>query len=293
MSISNSDVNNPIVLSFDVGVIHLAYCLFTKENGKLKIIEWDNIDLTDREFTKCHCGLKASFINNNNYYCKVHSKKINPLEEFDVLFKENISNNCVHLIKDHSCNRKSAYEYSGNYLCSTHSKTKYKSLQSLCKNKPFKNKSVGSLDFDETKLKLFQILEEKKELLKADIVLIENQPSFKNPTMKSISISLYDFYLIRGIMDKEITKSNITKVKFMSPSNKLKLVDEGETKKIVIAKATNESIAYKLTKQLSIKYTRELIVHLPDWLLFLNSKKKLDDLCDAFLQGCYYYEKNF
>jgi hypothetical protein len=174
-----------------------------------------------------------------------------------------------------------------------HAKSKYKALQVLCKNKPYKNKSIGSLDFDETKLKLFEILEEKKGLLKANIVLIENQPSFKNPTMKSISISLYDFYLIRGIMDKEITKSNITKVKFMSPSNKLKLVDEGETKKIIIAKATNESIAYKLTKQLSVKYTKELITHLPDWLIFLNSKKKLDDLCDAFLQGCYYYEKNF
>jgi hypothetical protein len=293
MDLSNTDVNNPIVLSFDVGVIHLAYCLFTKENGKLKIIEWDNIDLTNREFTKCHCGLKASFINNNNYYCKVHSKKIEPLASFETMFKVNTLNKCVCLVKENICNRKSAFDFSGDFLCAMHSKSKYRALQVLSKNKPFKNKSIGSLDFDETKLKLFEILEEKKGLLKANIVLIENQPSFKNPTMKSISISLYDFYLIRGIMDKEITKSNITKVKFMSPSNKLKLVDEGETKKIIIAKATNESIAYKLTKQLSVKYTKELITHLPDWLIFLNSKKKLDDLCDAFLQGCYYYEKNF
>ena len=43
-----------IILSFDVGIIHLAYCLFTKdETGKWKILEWNNIDLTDRDEIKC------------------------------------------------------------------------------------------------------------------------------------------------------------------------------------------------------------------------------------------------
>ena len=110
--------------------------------------------------------------------------------------------------------------------------------------------------------------------------------------MKSISISLYDYYLMRGILDKSITKSKINKVKFMSPSNKIKLADDGEIKKIVLAKTTNDSKAYKLTKDLSVKYTKELINHLPTWLAFLNEQKKKDDLCDAFLQGAYYYEKN-
>ena len=39
---------NDIILSFDVGIVHLAYCLFTKENGNWKILEWGNIDLTNR-----------------------------------------------------------------------------------------------------------------------------------------------------------------------------------------------------------------------------------------------------
>ena len=51
--------------------------------------------------------------------------------------------------------------------------------------------------------------------------------------MKSISSTIYDYYLIRGIFDKEITKSKINRVKFMSPSNKLKLADDGDTKKLV------------------------------------------------------------
>jgi len=284
--------SNPTILSFDVGIIHLAYCLFTKEDDKWKIIDWDNIDLTDREFTKCHCGLKASFTHNNNYYCKVHSKKCEVLKSFEELCIANTDNKCQHLIKEKLCGRKSMYDLSGTCLCTTHAKSKYKTLQGLYKLKKYKNKAVGSLDFDDTKLKLLQKLEEKNNLLNDDIVLIENQPSFKNPTMKSISISLYDYYLIRGMIDKEITKSNIKKVKFMSPSNKIKLAEDGELNKIVLAKNTNESVAYKLTKELSIKYTKELIKHLPNWLEFLSQQKKKDDLCDAFLQGAYYFEKN-
>jgi hypothetical protein len=284
-------MDNPVVLSFDVGIINLAYCLFTKENNKWKIIDWAIINLTDREFTKCECGLKASFTHNNNYYCKVHSKKCEPLKEFEQLFKPDTSKKCEHIVKEECCGRKSAFDFTGIGYCTTHAKAKYKTMQTLYKLKPFKNKAVGSLDFDETRLNLFKKLDEKKELLKANIVLIENQPSMKNPTMKSISAGLYDFYMIRGLLDK-VPGCNIKKVKFMSPSNKLKLADDGETKKITILKGTNEAKAYKLTKSLSVKYTKELIEHLPNWLNFINQQKKQDDLCDAYLQGCYYYEKH-
>lgn len=283
--------NNPVILSFDVGIIHLAYCLFTKENNNWKIIDWNNIDLSNREFTKCYCGLKASYTHNNNYYCKVHSKKCENLKLFEEIFILNNLNKCNYLIKNECCGRKSVYDLSGNFYCTTHSKIVYKKLQSQYKIKPYKSKSVSQLDFDDTRLKLFEILEEKNNLLKADIVLIENQPSFKNPTMKSISTGLYDYFMIRGIIDKERTLSNIKKVKFMSPSNKLKLIDSGESKQIIVLKNTNEAKAYKLTKDLSIKYTKELINHLSEWKIFFDNQKKKDDLADAFLQGCYYYEK--
>ena len=281
-----------IILSFDVGIINLAYCLFTKEDDKLKILDWNIINLTNRESTKCICGLKASFIQNNNYLCKVHSKKCEPIKNFEEIFMSNCENNCIHLTKDKSCNRKSIYKMNDLFYCTTHAKVKYKSLQNQLKIKPFKNKAVSSMDFDDTRLKLFQKLEEKKELLKADIVLIENQPSMKNPTMKSIAAGLYDYYMIRGLID-DIPESNIKIVKFMSPSNKLKLVDNGQTKQVVIYKSQEkDSQAYKLTKELSVKYSKELVANIPEWLNFINSQKKKDDLADALLQGLYYYEKN-
>jgi hypothetical protein len=162
--------------------------------------------------------------------------------------------------------------------------------------KPLKKMNVSSMDFDDTRLKLINILENKKHLLNADVVVIENQPSFKNPRMKSISALLYDYYIIRGVIDKERTNSNIKRVKFMSPSNKIKLASDGETQQIVklkaSEKASDESKAYKLTKSLAVKYTQDLLKHLPDWLKHFNSYKKKDDLADAFLQGAYYFEMN-
>jgi len=283
-----------LILSFDVGIINLAYCLFTKEDNKLKILDWDIINLTNRESTKCFCGLKASFSQGDKYFCKVHAKKCEPIKPFEELFKPNNENKCTCLVKNIYCGRKSVYNITDNinYYCTTHAKSTYKLLTTQSKVKLFKNKSISTMDFDNTRLKLFQKLDEKKELLKADIILIENQPSMKNPTMKSIATGLYDFYLIRGLLDK-VVESNIKIVKFMSPSNKLKLVDDGQTKQVVIYKAeSNESKAYKLTKELSVKYTKELITQMPEWVQFLNNQKKKDDLADALLQGLYYYEKH-
>jgi len=280
-----------VILSFDVGIINLAYCLFTKENNKLKILDWNIINLTNRESTKCYCGLKASFCQDSKYFCKVHAKKCEPVKLFEELFKSNIENKCTCLKKNILCGRKSVYNMNDQFYCTTHAKSTYKSLETSHKIKSFKNKAVNIMDFDDTRLKLFQKLEEKKELLKADIILIENQPSIKNPTMKSIATGLYDFYMIRGLLDK-VPESNIKIVKFMSPSNKLKLVNTGETKQIVIYKTElNESKAYKLTKELSVKYVKELITDMPEWNTFLNNQKKKDDLADALLQGLYYYEK--
>ena len=109
--------------------------------------------------------------------------------------------------------------------------------------------------------------------------------------MKAISSTIYDFYLIRGIVDKEITDSNITLVKYMCPSNKLKLANDGDTQKLVKLKG-QEAKTYKLTKALGIKYCTELISSdektKEKWLDHFNSYKKKDDMADSFLQGIYY-----
>ena len=312
--VSNNDSSNekfPVILSFDVGVVHLSYCLMTKKYYKDKldwhIIDWANIDLTDRDEMKCDCGKKASLTNMVNgvqkHYCKVHARKVDTtIKTFEECYKTipTADIKCNYIVKEKECGKKAMYYPNDNmelHLCKVHGKAHYNNTNNACKMKSFHLKDSKQLNFDDVKYKLLMVLEGKPNLLTADCVVIENQPSFKNPRMKSIATTLYDYYLIRGVIDKATTKSHITGVRFMSPSNKLKLADSGDTKELVKAKSEstpgNDGKAYKLTKTLGIKYCTDLIAHLPDWLKHFNSHKKKDDLADSFLQGAYFYGTNY
>jgi len=67
-------------------------------------------------------------------------------------------------------------------------------------------------------------LHEKSQLLDVDIVVIENQPSLKNPKMKSIQMILYSYFLIlgKGIGNWDKIGGYIQSIDFCSASNKLK-----------------------------------------------------------------------
>jgi hypothetical protein len=84
-------------------------------------------------------------------------------------------------------------------------------------------KKNRTLIFENIPRKLY----EKSNLLDVDIVVIENQPSLKNPQMKSIQMILYSYFLILGkiIGNSEKNSSYIEKIDFCSASNKLKIYD--------------------------------------------------------------------
>jgi hypothetical protein len=201
------------------------------------------------------------------------------------------------------------------HYCSTHAKQIYKTLQKSSELKPFKLKNLSTLNFDDIKFRLMMELENRKNLLSADYVVIENQPSLKNPQMKSIQMILYSYFLILGktIGNGEQSKSYIDKIDFCSATNKLKVYDgpeiilEEKSKKKKIdqpAMTINEEVVVekKAKKGSAIKYAdkkRLAIEHAKYFLLkqeahyldFFNTHKKKDDLADSFLQGVYYCKK--
>jgi hypothetical protein len=75
------------ILSVDVGIRNLSFCLFDIEDSdktKIEIIKWDNIDLTTITENKCIeidkkglCDKPAKFMkpNSEGCYCLKHSKK--------------------------------------------------------------------------------------------------------------------------------------------------------------------------------------------------------------------------
>ena len=156
-------------------------------------------------------------------------------------------------------------------------------------------------------------LHEKPQLLDADIVVIENQPSLKNPQMKSIQMILYSYFLILGkVIGND--RGYIDKIEFCSASNKLKVYDGPEIilaekpsrkKKVVEEVVVQESVPiiienktkssavkYADKKRLAIEHAKYFVQSNPDYIEFFNNHKKKDDLADSFLQGLYYLNKN-
>ena len=319
------------VLSFDVGIKNLAYCvvewndLETSENYEnLKIYNWDVINVveskTNNDNIKSIClspnckGKVKSFILNDQdmtkyFFCSKHlPDKDQLLEPIFSKYEEDkwckISNsicckcsnpteNATENATENDTQKKKIDKkvYNSNQelnmiLCNKHHKLFNNKIIS-CKNKlfPIKKNKVKDMTSDDLKFHLVKCLDQRKDILltNIDMVLIENQPTFKNPTMKAISDTLYTWFMIRGIFDKEINNSSIQKIKFISPSNKLK-----EFNKQTITDAT-ETKKYSETKKLSIENTKSILLcyNFNTWLDVFSLHQKKDDLADSFLQGWY------
>ena len=73
------------ILSIDVGIKNLAFCLFEKSPTAehFKVTKWDTINISEQEDTqKClfvekniMCNKPAKFKKDHNCYCLKHSKK--------------------------------------------------------------------------------------------------------------------------------------------------------------------------------------------------------------------------
>jgi len=152
----------------------------------------------------------------------------------------------------------------------------------------YNSTSKSKIPLDKLNTLIIKFLDSKPDFLKASHVLIEQQPT-KNPLMKNISVMVHSYFIIRGIVDKEFTKSSIEKISFFSPKNKLKVYDGPEI-------ICNLKSRYSQRKKIGIIQTKFFIqkFNLDDYKdLFENSKKK-DDLADSFLQAlCYWTFKEF
>lgn len=166
-------------------------------------------------------------------------------------------------------------------------------------------------------------LQEKPQLLGVDYVVIENQPSLKNPKMKSIQMILYSYFLILGkiVGTENPGASFIQNIDFCSASNKLKIYDGPEIvleekkkrgKKnveevssddtVIIVDADTHvenpktkkgsAVKYADKKRLAIEQARYYVeTKFPAYKDFFASHKKKDDLSDSLLQGLYYLKK--
>ena len=313
-----------IIISWDVGIIHLAYCVLeylidkTNDEPIVKILDWDEINLVEDDRIKLNCcgklkvkkGQCKTVCNKNaTYYLNINGKYIGfcktHLEQHKIYWSQentkklfrlaNGNHTCTFMKRDNSmCNKKCKYAFkhtdATQYFCTSHYKSELsKKIKELgpqtIKNLMIKNYPTANLQL--TLVRKLDKLAKHFAKLGIEEVIIENQPSMKNPKMKAIASTLFDYFVIRGYVDK-IHQMNIQLVRFMCPSNKLK-VNEDNTIEVFRANK-DKTKKYKLTKALGIQYTKQLLKNDPVQLEYLDLYKKQDDVCDAYLQGRYYLE---
>lgn len=274
-------------LAFDIGIKNLAYCLISNsEDNKAKIIDWGIIDLTDSiksnyDKTCCflNCKQTAKFCNLTNKslkYCGIHCKKIDKDKLIDLKKIPCYKENCKQIAKFYDPLTKL-------YACTRHSKD-----FSGEKVEIFQKKATNIPLLTLSRL-LFKKMEEYPLFLEATDIIIENQPVLKNPTMKSIQMILYSFFI-----SKETVSKKFNNISLLSASNKLK-VYKGEIDDS-IKKIKNK---YNMNKKMAIEHCRLMLEEEcslnnieSKWLDFFNNyKDKRDDLSDAYLMCRYYINK--
>jgi hypothetical protein len=206
----------------------------------------------------------------NLSYCLLNDKVI---EDWGIL---NISTDdvCEHCSKDGKrCDKSVKYVCQGPFqVCSAHKKLKQYS------DKKFKCVPKKKNPMLDQGTKMVEILKKKENFIEVDLVVIENQPALKNPTMKSIQMILYTYFLIEGVTNNN---SSIESIELINARNKLKAY----TGPIVPCDIKDK---YKRTKFLGIQYCLSMIIDQQDqWINLFTTSKKKDDLADAYLQGMY------
>ena len=134
------------------------------------------------------------------------------------------------------------------------------------------------------------VLDAISDILNVSDVLIENQPSMKNPTTKSIQIILFTYFVLYKQKSQKLCgkESTIKNVEFMSASNKLKIYDGPPLE----SKLKSE---YSKRKYFAKEHTKYFLEKYKDneFLDFFIKNKKQDDLADSYLQGLYYIKDEY
>ena len=273
------------ILSIDVGIKNLAFCLFVKphESSHFNIAKWDIINLSQEdEIQRCKCTEKngiicnkpAKYTLNDSYFCLKHSKKqeyqiptselrpsfinkqkiqklIEIADKYNIHYEKPIKKNDL-LFKIN--------EYITNKCFKEITSTNASQIDLITIGRNIKNK------FN----KIFPIED------KIDYVLIENQISPIANRMKTIQGMIAQYFIMNN---------NTENIEFVSSINKLK---EYKTED----KNTNSD--YKSRKKQGITKCLEILTtdhRFNNQLSYFNVHKKKDDLSDSFLQGLWFINK--
>lgn len=284
------------LISFDIGIKNMAYCLFDIDQSVIKIQEWEVLNLMEEKVQDltCNCGLaqkkrslenakicgkKAKFQKGQNAYCEKHAKMntqyIIPVKDISptVLKKMKLDElqtlGKTHEIKDIENSKKPELL---SKIISYFEENCYEQIKTQ------KQKSASETDLITIGRNMRDKLDTKSWINDLDVVIMENQISPLAGRMKTVQGMLAQYFIMKSV----------DKIDFVSSANKLKGLTEKPDPQIP------QEDKYKKHKTDSIAICSRFLdvnAELEKWKPCLETPKK-DDLADGFLQGIWYLKQN-
>jgi len=307
------------LLSIDIGIKNLAFCLFEIENNIYSVKKWDIVNIGEETSLLCGeiendkskakstkstkhqphpqppqpiniCNKSAKYTKNNKCYCLKHSKK----QVFHVPTKE-LESSYLNKQKINSL-----FELAEKYNISYAKPIKKQDLIHLFNeyvlNKCFEPVNItnsNKVDIisigKNIKKKFDEIFTINNTYDNIDVILIENQISPIANRMKTIQGMVAQYFIMKSSI------SHQQHIEFVSSFNKLKNVNNNKITSITQTQHDNlektDKAKYNDRKKLGISTCLENLEknHSNDeWVNFFNKHNKKDDLADCFLQGIWY-----
>ena len=240
---------------------------------------------------KCKKVAKYSFNENHTKgFCSSHFVKLDNNIKKDYFY---IGDKLPKCIKE-DCKKKATFILETHHYktyCTIHQKQLIKqcpTIKTLKMNKKVKATHINLNHLGEI---LYKELDKLEFLLDNKItnILLENQPVLKNPTMKSMQMLLYGYFILRGKVDKNLNivvncysaNQKNTLLKYLNDESKFRINDEIKHIKSKYTRNKKESI---MISEVLLKDCSQLI----DWF---KMHKKKDDLADSLLMNLHYLNK--
>ncbi len=261
------------VLAFDIGIRNLAWCLAEKsQEGVWQISGWENYDLLAGTTTQAakvaskvlcgyaSCGKKATHQKGEDApTCAKHAPASHPpLKDLSGVVMKALPK--VDALRGLLGPQPKKPKTKADVLAALAAKW------SLPFTPP---KATRAIKEDLVRLhdSMRTFVKAKRELfLGATHILLENQPAFKNPTMKSVQILL--FATLRDILDRSDQE-----VSFVHAGKKVKGAKTGDAGYAARKKGSEERVREFFEK--------EQVADKERWTEYFKGQQKTSDLCDA------------
>jgi hypothetical protein len=281
------------LVSFDVGIKNLAYCVFDIHPTTWSIPGWTCANLLDDPSTSqplfcCHlvkkgksaetkvCGKKAKWTAKDEHFCETHAK-MKPLiipkkaHELSQLKKKKVDVLKAELALILTPNEEK--QTKAELVETLH---KYYEANSFKKVGEPQQKSASSTDLVSIGRAIKRQLDSDPALNGATHIIVENQISTIASRMKTIQGMIAQYFIMRF--------GDAVKVEFISSHNKLKGFA-----------LQNDDATYKANKTNGVAICRRFLATNPEmkeWDGVYEKSKKRDDLADCFLQAVWYSKAN-